>query len=165
MAAGELETTWFTRHGSTPITEPPAHWPADYRALVERRIELIEIDQSIGLLERPEYKRRWNVESWKDQERRALRSWLLDRLESPAYWPEKRLTTVRTLAERAATDTDFQQVAARYAGQAGVDLGTLVVELVESESVPALPVQRYKPSGLAKRARANFCSRHPPPPG
>ncbi len=152
MAAGELETTWFTRHGSTPITDPPAHWPADYRALVERRIELIHSDRSIGLLEKPEYKRRWNVEPWHDQERRALRNWLLDRLESPAYWPELRLATVRTLAERAATDTDFHQVATRYAGHQGVDLVPLVAELVEAESVPALPVQRYKPSGLAKRA-------------
>ena len=27
MAAGELQTTWFERHGSTPITELPADWP------------------------------------------------------------------------------------------------------------------------------------------
>ena len=152
MAAGELETTWFTRHGSTPITELPAHWPDDYRALVERRIELIHSDRFIGLLEKPEYKRRWNVELWRDQEQRALRNWLLDRLESPAYWPEIRPATVRTLAERAATDADFHQVAARYAGHQGVGLAPLVAALVEAESVPALPVQRYKPSGLAKRA-------------
>ena len=152
MAAGELETTWFTRHGSTPITELPAHWPADYRVLVERRIELIHSDRFISLLEKPEYKRRWNVEPWHDQEQRALRNWLLDRLESPAYWSEPRLATVRTLAERAATDADFHQVAARYAGHQGVDLALLVAALVEAESVPALPVQRYKPSGLTKRA-------------
>ena len=152
MAAGELETTWFTRHGSTPITELPAHWPADYRALVERRIELIHGDRFIGLLEKPEYKRRWNTEPWHTQEQRALRNWLLDRLESPACWPELRLATVRTLAERAATDTDFQQVATRYTGHQGVDLEPLIADLVESESVPALPAQRYKPSGLAKRA-------------
>ena len=152
MAAGELETTWFARHGATPITEPPAHWPDDYRALVERRIALVESDRFIGLVERPEYKRRWNVEPWHDQERRTLRRWLLDRLESPAYWPEVRLATVRALAERAATDADFQQVAARYAGHAGADLDALVEALVESESVPALPVLRYKLSGLAKRA-------------
>ena len=152
MAAGELETTWFTRHGSTPITELPAHWPADYRTLVERRIELIHGDRFIGLLEKPEYKRRWNTEPWHAQEQRALRNWLLDRLETPAYWPEFRLATVRTLAERAATDTDFQQVATRYRGHQGVDLEPLIADLVESESVPALPAQRYKPSGLAKRA-------------
>ena len=151
MAAGELETTWFARHGTTPITEPPAHWRDDYRVLVERRIALVESDRFIGLVERPEYKRRWNVESWHDQEQRALRRWLLDRLESPAYWPEIRLATVRALAERAGTDADFRQVAARYAGHTSVDLDSLVEALVESESVPALPILRYKPSGLAKR--------------
>ena len=151
MAAGELETTWFARHGATPIIELPDHWPDDYRALVERRIVLVESDRFIGLVERPEYKRRWNVESWHDQEQRALRRWLLDRLESPAYWPEVRLATVRALAERAGMDADFQQVAARYAGHAGVDFDSLVEALVESESVPVLPVLRYKPSGLAKR--------------
>ena len=31
MAAGEVETQWFARHGSTPITEIPAHWPEAYR--------------------------------------------------------------------------------------------------------------------------------------
>ena len=36
MAKGELQTTWFERHGSTPITELPKHWPAAYRKLVER---------------------------------------------------------------------------------------------------------------------------------
>ena len=152
MAAGELETTWFARHGATPITEPPTHWPHDYRALVERRIALVESDRFVGLVERPEYKRRWNVEAWHDQEQRALRRWLLDRLESSAYWPEVRLVTVRALAQRAATDADFHQVATRYAGHAGADLDALVETLVESESVPALPVLRYKPSGLAKRA-------------
>src|SRR5262249_12874637 len=29
MAVGELETTWFERHSSTPITEMPAEWPED----------------------------------------------------------------------------------------------------------------------------------------
>ena len=152
MAAGELETRWFERHGSTPITEIPAHWPDGYRALVARRIELIGSDRSIGLLEKPEYKRRWNTEPWEDQERRALRAWLLDRLESPAYWPEPRLTTVGELAARAAADADFQQAAARFSYRAYGYLDALVAELVESESVPALAALRYKPSGLAKRA-------------
>ena len=60
MAAGELSTTWFERHGSTPVTEIPDHWPEDYRRLVERRIALIESERFIGLVERPEHKRRWN---------------------------------------------------------------------------------------------------------
>ena len=55
------------------------------------------------------------------------------------------------MAERATTDTEFQQVATRYAGHSGVDVGVLIEDLAESSSVPALPIQRYKASGLAKR--------------
>ncbi len=73
MTAGELQTTWFDRHGSTPMTELPADWPDDYRRLVERRIELIESDRNIGLIEQPEYKRRCNTEPWESQCERALR--------------------------------------------------------------------------------------------
>ena len=40
--AGEVETQWFARHRSTPITEIPAHWPEEYKAVVARRIEIIE---------------------------------------------------------------------------------------------------------------------------
>ena len=53
VAAGEEETAWFTRHRSIPITELPAHWPEEYRRIVERRIELIESDRNVGLFERP----------------------------------------------------------------------------------------------------------------
>ena len=57
--AGEGDTAWFSRHGSTPITEIPGHWPTDYRDLVQWRIEAIESVDAIRLLEAPEFKRRW----------------------------------------------------------------------------------------------------------
>jgi hypothetical protein len=62
VLAGGEQTTWFERHGSSAITELPKRWPAEYRALVERRLVLIESGHSIALIERPEYKRRWNDE-------------------------------------------------------------------------------------------------------
>lgn len=151
MAAGEEETTWFQRHGSTPITELPAHWPAEYRALVERRIERIEEDRYVGLVERPEYKRRWNVEPWDAQAKRALEGWLLDRLETPAYWPDAQLQTTRTLADLAGRDPEFMAVAELYQGHAGFDVHALVRQLVDAEAVPFLPVLRYKLGGLRKR--------------
>ena len=152
MAVGETETKWFERHGSTPITEIPAHWPAAYRALVERRIDAIEKNANVALIEQPEYKRRWNDEPWEAQQERALRGWLLDRLEAAALWSETRLTTTAALADRLRDDADFLQVAARYAGHPDFDIARLVARLVEDESVPLLPVLRYKPSGLRKRA-------------
>lgn len=152
IAAGEVESRWFERHGSTPITEVPSHWPADYRALVERRIERIESNDWINLLERPEYKRRWNQPAWDDLEKAALRGWLLDRLETAAFWPEPALQRIGDLAARAERDADFMAVAALYTGQHAFDPSALVRELVANESVPALKVLRYKEPGLRKRA-------------
>ena len=151
MANGELKTTWFERHRSKPITEIPTNWPEGYRQVVERRIALIESDRYIGLIERPEYKRRWNQEPWQEQEQRALRSWLLDRLERDRYWPAPSLQSARSLSVRAEIDANFMQVAELYVGHPGFDVPVLVADLVESESVPFLPVLRYKSSGLRKR--------------
>ena len=152
LGAGEVETKWFERHGSTPITEIPTHWPAEYRELVRRRIEAIEKNPSIALIEQPEYKRRWNDEPWEAQQERALRSWLLDRLEAPSLWSEPRLTTAAALADRKREDQEFLQVAELYTGRPDFDVAKLVAGLVEEQSVPLLPVLRYKPSGLRKRA-------------
>ncbi len=152
LKAGEVETKWFERHGSTPISESPADWPADYRALVERRIALIESHPWIGLLERPEYKRRWNQPGWRELEQAALRGWLLDRLETPRYWSEPALQRIGELAARAERDADFMAVAALLTGQPAFNLAALLRDLLDAESVPALKVLRYKASGLRKRA-------------
>jgi hypothetical protein len=158
VSAGEVQTAWFERHRSTPITELPQHWPADYRALVEQRIAAIEANPNIALIEQPEYKRRWNSESWEDLEQRALRGWLLDRLETERYWPrpaqggEPLLGSCAQLAATAQADADFMQVGALYTASPVFDVPTLIEELVAGESVPYLPVLRYKPSGLVKRA-------------
>jgi hypothetical protein len=151
-ARGELATTWFERHGSTPITELPADWPADYAKLVRRRLELIESHPHLRLIEKPEYKRRWNTEPWDQRLERALKGWLLDRLEDRRYWPEPCLTTTARLADLLRLDTEFLQVAELYRGRPDFDLPALVAELVEAEGVPFLPVLRYKPPGLRKRA-------------
>jgi hypothetical protein len=159
IAAGREQTTWFERHGSTPVTEIPAHWPAAYRRVVERRIALIESDKSIGLIERPEYKRRWNAPAWHTLEQDALREALLARLEAPALWPATpdqppQLTTTRRLADAVQQhDPAFMALAALYTGHPDFDPAALVADLVAAESVPALPVQRYTDTGLRKRAQ------------
>jgi hypothetical protein len=158
MAEGELETAWFARHGSTPITEIPDHWPAGYRALVERRIALIEDHRWINLVERPEYKRRWQWDEngfeagWVKREKAALKDWLLDRLEDPRYWSgDPALTSVSRLSDLARRDTGFLAVAELYVGRPDFELQPLVAELVAAEAVPFLPVLRYSEDGLRKR--------------
>ncbi len=172
VAAGEVQTTWFERHGSTPITEPPARWPAAYRELVERRIARIAEDANLRLIEQPEYKRRWNTEPWDEQFQKAARAWLLARLEGYFFegqrvceWKDgfdpaatgfaaarqPAFTTTNQLAGTAQTDAAFLAVAEQLMGGPGFSVPKLVRELVESAAVPFLPVQRYKPSGLRKR--------------
>ena len=88
MRTGELETAWFERHGSAPITKIPSHWPGEYRALVQQRIDLMENNKNIRLIEQPEYKRRWAMEPWDKQVKAALKQWLLNRLE---YAPSEKI--------------------------------------------------------------------------
>ena len=158
VATGRETTTWFERHGSTPVIEIPSHWPEDYRRIVQHRIDLIERNRNIGLIERPEYKRRWNTPAWEDLEHAALRDWLLDQLEAPNLWPTSadqpaQLTTVNRLGDKVRADAGFMQIAELYAGHQGFDLTQVVAELVAGESVPFLPVLRYTDTGLRKRAQ------------
>jgi hypothetical protein len=171
VAAGKTSTTWFERHGSTPITEIPAHWPADYKALVQKRVDRISgpaLDANIRLIEQPEYKRRWNTTPYAEQSATALRGWLLDRIESyfdfdgrmndagtpTARFPgvkEGEIVSVARIADEARRDPLFQEAGEVYRDDRAFDVLALVSELVASEAVPALPVERYKPSGLLKR--------------
>ncbi len=165
MKAGELQTTWFERHGSTPITEVPSHWPAAYRELVERRIKRIADDSNIRLIEQPEYKRRWNTEPWDEQLETALEKWLLDRIErvigrdlnapegseaAKAFQPKIELLTTQQVTD-LVFDPAFREAAENYRGRADYDPHKLVAELIQSAAVPFLPGQRYKESGLRKR--------------
>lgn len=152
-----LETQWFARHGSTPITELPGHWSDEYRAVVERRIAVIEGNRNIGLIERPECKRRWASEGWDAMQAKALRDWLLDRCEARELWyhhvdglEQPRPLTTAQLADELRRDDDVLTVAGIYAP--GRDLGKVIADLVADEHVPHLAALRYKESGLSKRA-------------
>jgi len=155
MKDGE-ETAWFERHGSTPITEIPDHLPADYQALLQRRLDVIESNPHIRLLERPEYKRRWAMEPWDKQVESALRTWLLDRVEDRSLWYDRdgRPTpqSVAQLADILDRNEDFRKVLRLWAGDDTVATGTALAKLLADQSVPFLAAYRYKPSGLEKRA-------------
>jgi hypothetical protein len=156
VAKGEEETAWFERHGSTPITELSERWPTGYRTLVERRVALAESHPYLRLLERPEHKRRWAAESWEKQEERALRGWLLDRLEDNRFWfdragrPSPR--SVAQLADEVARDRDLASVLALWEGRPDVPVTASLRKLLAEEAVPYLAAHRYKDTGLRKRA-------------
>lgn len=154
VAAKEASGEWFKRHSSTSITKIPPHWPAAYRAIVQKRIDAIESNRAIGMVERPEYKRRWATEGWDALQENALRSWLLDRMENRDHWYDENglpaLVTLSRLTDALSRDEEFVSVSRLYAPHK--DLSKVVAELITDEHVPFLAALRYKPSGLKKRA-------------
>lgn len=153
-AASEVETAWFERHGATRTTEVPKHWPPEYRALVEQRIQLIEDDPDIGLIERPEHKRRWNgTKPFDERLQERLRGLVLDRLEEPDLWGgEPALKTVSDLADVVRRTPQLVEACQILAGSRDVDPGDVVRDLVLGDAVPFLAAYRYTDSGLRKRA-------------
>ncbi|MEN3533621.1 BREX-2 system adenine-specific DNA-methyltransferase PglX [Microbispora sp. ZYX-F-249] len=154
VAKGEASEGWFKGYGFTSVEEIPAHWPEPYKQIVQKRIEAIESSRAIGMVERPEYKRRWATEGWDALQEKALRSWLLDRIEAREHWYDENgqptILTLPRLVDTLSRDDDFVSVAALYAPRR--DLLAVVSELLSTEHVPFLAALRYKPSGLKKRA-------------
>jgi hypothetical protein len=136
----------------------------------------------ISLIESPSYKRQWfgrqgvygsASSTFEDKRRDAIKLVLMRRLESlcdvdarlgllqptrargnhtPAMLGTA-LISVARLADCARSDLLFMHAAEVYRDDPAFDVQVLVAELVESESIPFLPVLRYKQSGLRKRAQ------------
>jgi hypothetical protein len=157
VAAGTTETTWFVHHNHlhTPITEIPAYWPAAYRDLVQRRLQVIANDPKIGLLEKPGYKRRWAQEPWEKRQDRALRGWLLDRLGDRRLWFDQQgrplPRSIGQLADDVDRDRDLTPVLALWEGRPDIPTVRSLTRLLEDECVPFLAAYRYKEPGLRKR--------------
>jgi hypothetical protein len=144
--------------------EQPGELHPHMRCCLEGRLALLECNANLKLIETVNHKRRWQVRPWEDLVEQALYDWLLDRLESyfdldgrmndagrPTAQIEVSLLSTAKLADLAGRDPAFQPVAELYRGRPDFDVVRLVTELIEAESVPLLPLLRYRPSGLDKR--------------
>jgi hypothetical protein len=155
MRDAAFATQWFERHRSEPVTEVPAHWPDEYKAVVERRIEIIQENRNIALIEQPEYKRRWLSDPWKDKEGKALTNWLLDRCEDRELWfvdGQPVPMTVNVLADRLhEKDADVVSVARLLKNDPDAVLAKVLGEIIADEHVPYLAKLRYKAEGMVKR--------------
>ncbi|MEV1077456.1 BREX-2 system adenine-specific DNA-methyltransferase PglX [Streptomyces sp. NPDC050211] len=164
--AGELETAWFNRHNSTPVTKIPAHWPDWYQAIVQARIDTISARRDLALIERPECKRRWATDPWEKRERAALRAWLLDRCEDKTLWfhvlndfVQPRTLTIAQLADELEKLPDAKAILntahlyATHLGKPNLSLTQVLADVVDAEHVPYLAAYRYKDTGLRKRAQ------------
>lgn len=153
MANGEEESSWFERHRSVPTVDLPEEWPDDYRALIEKRLALMETDRNIRLLERPEYKRRWLVIPWEKQVQEALETAILDRLEDADLWQDPQGPAARSvsqLADLLRHDKVLIELATVLTGNPEPDLVAVIGSLAPEQAVPYLAAYRYKPSGLEK---------------
>ena len=169
----EVQTKWFEWLRIQPVTAPPTDWSSEYAGLYQRRSAEIHQNKRLGLIERQECKRRWELSTWDSQFQPAAGDWLLARLEGYFYEGQRvcelgedfapsahgfaaasrpRVVTTNQLAEVVNNDTKFLEVAELYHGSTGFSVPKMVRGLIEGESVPFLPVHRYKDSGLRKRA-------------
>lgn len=154
VADGE-DAAWFEQHRSAPVTTIPAHLPAEYQTLLQRRLDAIASNPGLRLLERPENKRRWAIDLWDKRVTRALRDWLLDRVEDAVLWfdangrPTPR--SVAQLADLLDRDPDFRRVLRLWVSSPEASTSAALKTLLADEGVPFLAAYRYTPSGLEKR--------------
>ncbi|MFB6787751.1 BREX-2 system adenine-specific DNA-methyltransferase PglX [Streptomyces olivaceus] len=152
-----VKTEWFRRHKSKMITEIPADWPEAYKETVRRRLEAMKSSSVIGLIERPEYKRRWLTDEWDVQQQAALKAWLLARMESRELWYETdydgterpRTRSLPELVDDLTRDHDFVAVGELYAP--GEELSVIIPKLVEDQHVPFLAALRYTETAHKKK--------------
>ena len=94
-------------------------------------------------------------EPWEKRQERALRGWLLDRLEDRRFWfdPQGRPLprSVAQFADEVTRDGDMVSVLALWEGRPDVPVTQSLVRLLADEAVPFLAAYRYKESGLRKR--------------
>jgi hypothetical protein len=151
VASGETETAWFERHGANPITHPPGDWPAAYRRTVEQRIALIEDDSNIGLVERPEHKRRWSSRPWVERQQEGLVVFVLSALERPDLWSASRLRSTAELTDYLRAQPRMVEALELLGDGEDADVATTLRRLVLDASVPHIAALRLAEKGLRKR--------------
>jgi hypothetical protein len=162
--------------GFPVIRDPRDQWPEFISKTWKQRMVAIEEINSLSVLEQPEYKRRWigwqgkyNRKRQDDELRSFCEELLVSRLEAyfdfdgrltdagaaskrPVPLGDVAMYSVAYLADAARRDPQFMEVGELYRDDPAFDVQSLVEELVAAESVPHLPILRYKDSGLRKRA-------------
>lgn len=158
---GNEESDWFTRHSSKRVSEIPLDWPEKYRTLISKRLEAIEKNPFVGLLENARYKRRWTDAGFREKVKLACRTQILEMVESPHLWFNHRgVPTPRSISELAGElekDPDFVTVLNRWAGHKDANATVGLTEILSSEHVPYLTRYYLKESGLRKYSQWMEC--------
>jgi len=125
-------TAWFERNGYKLPTEAWSKYPTELRRLLELRLRIMEENKLVGVLERPEFKRRWTLPDIHERAERRRRHKVLEAVEMKLRAPQ--IQSARELLREQA------------------DANPGVVRLVSDQAVPFLTTLRFKPGALDKRA-------------
>ncbi len=142
---------WFTRHYYVKTQNIPAHWPENYKALIEKRLAVIESNRFIKQIEQPEFKRRWLPMEWEAQEQQALKNWLCSFLETQSFnATHPAVQTCAQLADCIHHNELAKIIAQRYTQNEFFDAQALVVNLITNDQVPQTAADRLKPEAMMK---------------
>jgi SAM-dependent methyltransferase len=160
-ADDDEKSAWWSRHGHDRVTEIPETYSDAHRQRLQERIDLIESDPRIALLETPPYKRRWQMPDWAAETKKAAESWLLERLED-LFAPATDKTPQGVLAEPKpyrledvaaawSRDPRVAAVAGVWAGTGlSVDITLVAEQLLRANALPDNPHRLYSDEGLRK---------------
>jgi len=160
-ADDDEKSAWWSRHGHDRVTEVPDSYSEVHRARIQERIDLIESDARIALLETPPYKRRWQLPDWEAEIKKAAESWLLGRLEDlfapsvdttpPGPLADPRPYRLEEILVALERDVRVAAVAGVWTGTGvSVDVSLVLEKLLRGNALPDNPYRVYSEEGLRK---------------
>jgi hypothetical protein len=165
-ADADEKSAWWSRQGHDRVIEIPAHYPESTRQLLQARLDAIENDPRLQMLESPAYKRRWQTPDLQKFEIEAAERWLLVRLEDLFASPgsssnahqdagslsQPKPVRLETIVAHYQRDPRVVAVAGVYTRQGpNVDLSLVTEKLLRSHALPDNPIRVYTPEGQRKR--------------
>ena len=150
-ADDEEKSAWWSRHGHDRVTEIPPHYSEAMRTRIQARMDLIEGDPKLQLIEQAAYKRRWQTPNLDAETKSAAESYLLDRLEDlfAPGGPLAKPTPYRLeqITDAWSRDPRTKAVARVWKG-GDVDLTLAAEQLLRAHGLPDNPRRIYTPEGL-----------------
>jgi hypothetical protein len=147
--AGGTKTEWFARNKYRSPSEITSTYAPAYQRLLETRLQILDRNPMIRLLEQPEHKHRWTVRDYASETKAAARVFLLEALET-ALSQGSEIQRAGDVITEAVRNHKTREVAELLAN--GADVTGLMRDLMAEDAVPFLAAYRYTDTGLEKRA-------------
>lgn len=150
-ADDDEKSAWWSHHGHDRVTEIPPHYSEVLQTRIQARMDLIESDPKLQLIEQPAYKRRWQTPDLDAETKSAAESYLLDRLEDlfAPGGPLSKPTAYRLeqITDAWSRDPRTKAVARVWKGGEG-DLTLAAEQLLRAHGLPDNPRRIYTEEGL-----------------